>query len=1418
MIFNEELESKSLLRIGIDVGSTTAKMVVIEEETGKQIFSDYQRHNAQAQATVLSQLEQVRELVGEQMVSVHITGSVGMGFAELWGLPFIQEVVAASKAIQQLHPDVKTMIDIGGEDAKVVFFNHGRATDLRMNGNCAGGTGAFIDQMAIILGVSVDELNELALQSQTIYPIASRCGVFCKTDIQNLIAKNVSREDIAASIFHAVAVQTIVTLAHGCEFTTPLLFCGGPLTFIPALRKAFTDYLQMTEKDVTLPEQGALLPAIGASIIDTDDSKVIRLSELLKTFKETLSQKHDSLLPPVFEDQSDYNRWQLRMAGYQIKSAELKPGRQEVFMGIDSGSTTTKIVVINDRKELLYSFYKPNGGHPIQTVEEGLEILRKECAERNTDLQITGSCSTGYGEDLIKAAFGLHAGIVETMGHYLAAQYLNPDVSFILDIGGQDMKAIFTKGGVIERIEINEACSSGCGSFIETFAKSLGFTPQEFAEEACKASAPCDLGTRCTVFMNSKVKQVLREGATTADIAAGLAYSVVKNCLYKVLKLKDTAELGEHLVVQGGTMRNDAVVRAIEKLTGAEVRRFDKPELMGAFGCALYAMKHQGQALTLEEMLDKANYETKMLHCHGCDNQCLVVRYLFAGGKKYFSGNRCEKIYTNGDKATRKGINAYTKKNELLFGKFETSSTNEPDGRQVIGIPRVLNMYEEFPFWRTLLEACSFKVMLSAKSNYANYEKNAHNVMSDNICFPAKLVHSHIQHLLNAGVSRILMPYVVYERMQTNTQNSYNCPIVTGYAEVVKNVQPHDIPIDTPVITFKDKPLLKLQCREYLKGVGIDQHTADQALDQALQAQQDFEKGINDFCNDTLLQAREERTLTILLAGRPYHSDPLIQHKVADMMSDMGIHVITDDVVRDKPTETNEARFVAQWAYTNRILAAAEWCTQQGDDVQFVELTSFGCGPDAFLTDAVRDVLMHHGKTLTLLKLDDINNVGSMKLRVRSLVESLKMAQTRDEDEENREDNRMAELPKYDKRYRHRKIIAPYFTPYISPLIPAIMRVAGFDMDNLPMSDCHSCDWGLKYANNEVCYPATLVVGDIIKAFKDGKYKPEETAVAITQTGGQCRATNYISLIKKALIDAGYTDVPVISLSPGEDLGNTQPAFKINWLKMLPIIVRAVLFSDMISKFYHAAIGRENEPGAAQRLKDKYLKQADELIRKRQSSKLFDIVSDAAKEFNSVCQDMTLPQVGIVGEIFLKFNPFAHKNITEWLISKGIEVVPPVLSDFFMQTFVNKQINTESHLERKSNLQWLYSWAYKQVNRQIEKMNRLGSEFKYYIPFKNIFEEAENAKAIVTLNAQFGEGWLLPAEIAGYAQSGIQNVVSLQPFGCIANHIVARGVEKKVKALYPQMNLLSLDFDSGVSEVNVINRLLLFIDNLKNKD
>ena len=1406
IVSDMETSYLKMIRVGIDIGSTTAKIVVLGDG-GQRLYSDYKRHNAKAREVLLGFIDELQGRFGDVQASVCITGSVGMGVSERCSLPFVQEVVAATRAVGQGHAGVRSMIDIGGEDAKIVFLDGGRASDLRMNSNCAGGTGAFIDQMAILLGVGTADLSALADKASNVYTIASRCGVFSKTDIQNLISKNVPKADIAASVFHAVAVQVVVTLAHGCDIKPPVLFCGGPLTFLPALRKAFVDYLNLSESDVVIPDGGHLMPAYGAAL-SAGARSFTSLSELSALVGSRLvsSGRPSGSLEPIFSGDADHDGWSRRMSAHGMPRAPLAAGREEVVVGIDSGSTTTKIVVLNDRGELVFDYYHNNDGDPIATARRGLELFADRCREAGTEAVVAGSCSTGYGEDLLKAAFRLDHGIIETMAHYMAARHIAADVSFILDIGGQDMKAIFVSGGVINRMEINEACSSGCGSFIETFAKSLGYTVTDFASAACSSAAPYDLGTRCTVFMNSKVKQALREGATVADIAAGLAYSVVKNCLYKVLRLKGPEELGSHIVVQGGTMRNDAVVRAFEKLTGRHVYRSDRPELMGAIGCALYARANRGRSVALGDMLASSACTTGRHRCHGCENGCMVVSYAFGNGNRYYSGNRCERIFTNRGAKVAPGVNAYAHKLEALFGRSAGVAPTAP----TIGIPRCLNMYEEYPFWHTLFSRCGLRVVLSDPSSFGGYESCARMVMSDNICFPAKLAHSHIENLVKKGVGRIFMPFVVYEKLEGG-QNSFNCPVVSGYSEVVKSEQAGSVPIDTPAITFKDRKLLGRQCEAYLASLGIGRGVARKAFAEAVAEFDRYGRELMDY-NSSVLSANGGKRLVVLLAGRPYHSDPLIQHKLSDMIASMGVDVITEDIVRCTDTTVKDVNFVSQWAYTNRILKAAEWAGRQGANVQFMQMTSFGCGPDAFVTDEIRSLLRQHGKALTLLKIDDVSNLGSIRLRVRSVIDSMRYSLSGGKTEAGAA---FAGTPVFGTDDRRRKIIAPFFTPFISPLIPPLMRRAGYDVENLPVSDAQSAEYGLKYANNEICYPATLIVGDIVKAFRSGRYDPRDTAVIMTQTGGQCRASNYISLIKRALTEAGYPGVPVISLASGSGISNDQPGFRVNWARILRIVLASLLYSDCLAKFYYASVVREREKGQAARLRDLYMERAVGAIEANDTGALWTALGEAAEAFDGIVTDRQAPRVGVVGEIFLKFNPFAQKDMTNWLTEQGIEVVPPMLTDFFMQAFVNGKVNAESSLERSRVPRAVMRWAYKWVRRRIDRANAAGSRFRYFTPFADIFDEAAEAGSVVSLCAQFGEGWLLPGEILSMARQGVTHVVSLQPFGCIANHIVSKGIEKRIKRLYPGLSILSLDFDSGVSDVNVRNRLLLFVDNLK---
>ncbi|MDR0843150.1 MAG: acyl-CoA dehydratase activase-related protein [Acidobacteriota bacterium] len=1405
--------------IGLDIGSTTLKAVLVgtgeDGSDGSLLFSRYLRHNADVKTALRGVLRDVAAEVGDEPVRLAVTGSVGMGPAQRFGLPFVQEVAAALAFVRRRHPDISTLIDIGGEDAKIIYLKPDGGVDLRMNGACAGGTGAFLDQMAILLGVDLADMDTLACNARAVHPIASRCGVFSKTDIQNLTSANVPREEIAASVFHAVALQTLAALSRGCEITPKVFLCGGPLTFLPALRRAFATVLGLPPEEFVTLGHAHLIPAWGAALAtpsEADASKTFVLGDLLRGLETFVPNgKEMASLPPIFADAVGYEKWRRDKSRDSLPIAPLDgKAAGDVYLGIDSGSTTTKIVATDAHGGIVFSNYASNDGSPLEVVRRGLEALERE----RPGLRIAAAAATGYGEELVKAAFGLEFGLIETVAHYLAARRLVPGVSFILDIGGQDMKAIFVSHGALVRMEINEACSSGCGSFIETFARSLGHTAADFSSLACSAQTPADLGTRCTVFMNSKVKQALREGAGVEDIAAGLAYSVAKNCLYKVLKLRHVEELGDEIVVQGGAMRNDAVVAAFERVTGRVVRRPNRPELTGAYGAALYAAASvtdsaaNREPRTIAALLDIPPPECSTFRCRGCENRCTVTRYAFTGGAPYVSGNKCEKVFHNCGAAQTPGVNIYAEKLHLLFDRPQTPLNASP---LRIGIPRVLNMYEEYPFWHTLIGACGLDVVLSDTSTFGLYESGVRCVTSDNLCFPAKLVHGHILNLAGRGVDRIFMPWVTHEKQEGDGEvSSWNCPIVSGYSDVVKSVAATQIPIDSPAITFKDRKLLSAACRSYLRTLGVKEDVAVAALEKAELAQAEFEDQARWLNLEAFRKAKEEGRPVVLLAGRPYHADPLIQHKVADMIASLGVVVLTDDIVRDEAFVEHSAslnidggRLVRQWAYVNRILRAAEWVARKGDSVQFAQLTSFGCGPDAFLQEEVDAILRRRGKAPTLLKIDDMTSAGALKLRVRSLVESRRYRGC---------DSRKARRPFPQARFfaredRRRTLLVPFMSEFIAPLLPPLGRLAGYDVEVLPQSTNETSEIGLRYANNEVCYPATLVVGDIIHALQDGGRDLDKTAVLISQTGGQCRASNYIALIRGAMSEAGFADVPVLGLGFVEKA----KGLGINWRRLLPTVFFTILFADVISRFHHAAVVREKVPGLARALTDKYLSQAVSLIERADRSGMIRLLALAAREYDAAVTDAVLPKVGLVGEIFLKLNSYANRSAAQWLMEQGVEVSPPGLLPFFMQTFVNLRVNAEIGLSRTTLSDFLLAKTYHWAKRQIARTNAAGRGFRYFTPFDDIFDEAACGAEVVNLAAQFGEGWLLPAETVSFAKNGVSNVICLQPFGCISNHIVAKGVEKKIKTLYPHMNLLALDYDGGTSQVNITNRLLLFL-------
>lgn len=1421
---------------GIDIGSTTAKAAIVDDKGGV-VFSGYRRHQTKTIETVHEIFKEAYEELGDIQLDAAVTGSAGMGAAETFRAPFVQEVVASARYIEKYFPESRTFMEIGGEDSKIIFFDDHFRPDIRMNGTCAGGTGAFIDQMAVLLDVEVSELNSLAESANSIYPIASRCGVFAKTDIQALLSRHIAREDIAASIFHAVAAQVVTALSRGREIKKKILFGGGPLTFYPGLRKAFVKLLGIVkpEDELIVPDRAELLPAMGAAMVRNGDPYRNSLSGFLSM---PLNQRIEirevkERLPPLFGDGTGRHLWTERHAENRVARIDIsRVGEKGLFLGVDSGSTTTKIVVMDDQGRLVAGDYRANNGDPIRAVKAGLSEIKERFDKAGIRPRIIRSAATGYGESIVRAAFGLNDGVVETMSHYRAARFFEPDVSFILDIGGQDMKAVFIQDQTISEIHLNEACSSGCGSFIETFARSLGYAVEEFAEIACDSNSPFDLGTRCTVFMNSKVKQAVREGATVSDISAGLAYSVIKNALYKVLKLKDVDVLGNKIVVQGGTFRNPAILRAFEILLNKEVMRPDISELMGAYGAALTALSNhrknpaqiaarprgsfktkrlgEPQFFSFSTLKKGGNFSKREIRCQGCENGCTVFKLTFNNGNHFYTGNRCERYFSNNPDINHKGINLIDDQLRLLFDR-----NPNPEGEPILtyGLPRCLNIYENYPFWCAFLTRCGFRAALSSASNFKQYEKGTSTVMSESICFPAKVAHGHIFDLVEKKVDRIFYPMVVYEQKEyKDALNSYNCPVVTGCPDLLKSAvnpeQNFGIPLDSPAISFRDFNLLKDQLFLFFRQFGIDYRTVSAGVEKGRQAQKEYREKTKLQAKALISGAEKSGKTVVVLAGRPYHLDPFINHGIPNLLAELGVDVISESAV---PVNSDDASLesinvLTQWSYTNRLYAAAEWAAQNRN-AQLVQTTSFGCGPDAVSADEVKDILRRGEKIATLVKMDEIANLGAVRIRLRTMIDAMKENKGKNGPAGN--GGRKANQVFMDKD-KKRTLIAPFFSPFYSPLIPSAFSPLGYRVEVLPPQDMVSVELGLRNINNDMCYPAVLVAGDIIKAFQPGGYDPEKTAVILTQTGGQCRASSYVSLIKKGLSDAKLDGVPVVAVSD-EDI-NFQPGFEINKKELLKRLSLGIAFSDPLAQMQLSTMVREKAPGTSKRMHAKYLSLMKSGIENADFQYLLKLLKEAVADFNGIeIDDKPVPKVGIVGEIFVKYNFFAGGNIIDWLSARGVEVILPSLQSFFAQGFINEIYAQQASFKRsfgdliKNRLLEIYTRC------RLGQIERVMQRFRFYKKQHDLIELSEITRGVVDIANQAGEGWLLTAEMIALLMEGVGNIVCLQPFGCISNHITGIGMEKKLKEMFPHLNLLPLDMDAGASEVNILNRLHLMV-------
>ena len=1670
------------LRVGLDIGSTTVKAVVLDQSDslGDTLFSDYRRHHANVRATVAGLLVDIhKKLVdlgrGDEPIRLSITGSGGLALADNLHVPFIQEVIAETEAIDKEYPQADVIIELGGEDAKITYLKP--TPEQRMNGSCAGGTGAFIDQMSTLLDTDAAGLNEMAKSYENLYPIASRCGVFAKTDLQPLINDGAAKPDLAASIFTAVATQTIAGLASGRPIHGTVIFLGGPLFFMSELRAAFQRALEGKVDEFIVPTDAHLYVAYGSALqadTDSDDQghhfEAYTCDEILKRLDELKNLPSNTpTMPPLFPTEADREDFNKRHHKEHIHIGTLEGAHGPHFLGIDAGSTTIKATLVNDDREIVWSSYANNEGSPLTAA---INIVKKIQSELPEGAWIARSCATGYGEGLITTGLHLDEGVVETMAHYRGAEMVSPGVTAVIDIGGQDMKYLAITDGVIDSIAVNEACSSGCGSFLQTFAMSMGLTIQEFTQKALASTHPVDLGSRCTVFMNSSVKQAQKEGASIEDIAAGLCYSVVRNALYKVIKLRDSGELGDTVVVQGGTFLNDAVLRAFELLTEREVTRPNIAGLMGAFGAALTArmhyediadddnahvgadgrsvdaaaaeesaagdepnaaahageivvdgVRHTVSSILTGEALNEMSMTTERDVCKLCQNHCKLTITTFSDGSRFVTGNRCER---GGDAKKKRSDrpNLYDYKYKRCFAYRRLTDKNATRGE--IGIPRALNMYENYPFWFTLLTSLGFKVMISGRSSHELFETGIESIASENICYPAKLVHGHIKWLLNKGMKTIFYPCVSYEdNLVPNTDNHYNCPVVANYPLVVGANMPElrdpDVRYMHPYFNLANHELMVDRIVEEFAWASVSREEAETAVKAAYAEDKVFKHDVQQEGLKALAYMKEHDCRGIVLAGRPYHIDPEINHGIPETICALGMVVLSEDSicelqpgekldltdflsegeedtrkknangfrhVDDRKVTVNRMplRVTNQWAYHSRLYAAAHFVASY-PGLELVQLNSFGCGLDAITTDQVAEILADKADVYTLLKIDEVSNLGAAKIRLRSLKAAVeereankaRMAKaalaTSDESgsaesdaprnaahavaqaaarkaQEQAEsdlataqaalaeaqaavaaaeakvkaadrpvdaadagsdaaapanapkstgfrktgskaptpgrqvllDATMAANPKLTKamrdaskraakrdiadvrlaalgdgttndaanaksksaksksghnnatmsRYAHREkfvkdmkkdytIVAPQMSPIHFSLVESVIRSGGYKFDILKHASREDVETGLKYVNNDACYPAIMVIGQLIDAILEGKYDPDKVCLAITQTGGMCRATNYFGLIRKALIDAGYPQIPVIAISTQGLEDN--PGFKVT-PALLHRTVKALILGDLLMKCLYRVRPYEVEKGAANRLYEQW----DVIVREALEHHGFSktaaktpwlkrrylpypvLAREIVKSFDALpLKDVPRKvRVGVVGEILVKYQPDANNHVVDVIESQDCEAVVPGIMEFmttrpYITDWNEKYLGTGGN----KTLYALMRWSLDRYNAPIKAAIATShGKFKQDDPMPELVEKAAE---VTSIGVQAGEGWLLTAEILELIEQGCPNVICAQPFACLPNHVTGRGMFGKIRRLHPEANIVSIDYDPGASEANQLNRIKLMI-------
>ncbi|WP_350454046.1 acyl-CoA dehydratase activase-related protein [Slackia heliotrinireducens] len=1504
---NTEIAPNGPLHIGIDVGSTTVKVSVLDDANEIQ-YSCYRRHHADVRATIIEVLEEAQQAFPTTPMTMAITGSGGLLLAQWLDIEFVQEVIASKTAVETFIPQTDVVIELGGEDAKIIYFDNG--IEQRMNGTCAGGTGAFIDQMAALLNTDAGGLNELAKGYTTIYPIASRCGVFAKTDVQPLLNEGAHREDIAVSIFQAVVTQTISGLACGRPIRGHVALLGGPLQYLSELDRRFCETLNLDDEHAIRPENAHLFVASGASICGKKNKPEL-IGDVLERLRNlgTLQGSEVVRLPPLFATEQDYIDFKERHDKEKVKRGDLAAYRGTAYLGIDAGSTTFKMALVGQDGELLWSHYTNNKGDVLATAKRVIGKLYADLPhdpETGEPLVTIGHATvTGYGEGLLLEALNVDSGEIETVAHLRGSQEMLPGVEFILDIGGQDMKCLRVRNGVIEHIMLNEACSSGCGSFIESFATGLNLDVREFAQTANAAENPVDLGSRCTVFMNSRVKQAQKEGATVGDIAAGLAISVIKNALFKVIKIRDPKDVGDKVIVQGGTFLNDAVLRAFEQLSEVDAVRPDIAGNMGSYGAALLARdratgENPVSSLLSPEELEALAPKHRTTRCKGCSNSCLLTINDFGvdpnTGKhrRFITGNRCEK--GAGHQNDSKNVpNLFEYKSHRLFDYEPLAEEDAPRG--VVGIPRALNMYENYPFWFTFFTKLGYRVILSDPSTKAIYNKGIESMPSESVCYPAKMSHGHIMDLLEKRPDFIWMPCAKWERLEDEgAGNHYNCPIVASYSEALRlnidELKDSETKFLNPWLPYDKKDHLKkrlyVELFENFKDTTTKHAKAptkaevNAAVDAAWAEDEAFKRDMRKKGEATLAWMEATGTHGIVLAGRPYHNDPEINHAIPELLTSFGLAVLTEDSVAHLGQVERPIRVVDQWMYHTRLYAAAKLATQR-KDLDLIQLNSFGCGLDALTTDQVQEILEAAGKVYTVLKIDEVSNLGAARIRVRSLLAALKDKQdeeaVREMDESSagktcpaeeldvkalltNPDEFIAEKagtkagvvaeyivsnvranipekptekakPEVREHFKNREsadtefprveftkemkesgytILAPQMAPYHFELLKPVFLANGYNMVLLPSVDHGAVDAGLKYVNNDICYPSILVTGQIMEAVTSGEYDTDRLAVLITQTGGGCRATNYIALIRKALKSAGYGHVPVISLALQNGLDENNSGWEVT-VPMLKQAVYALSYGDLLMMALYRTRPYEVEPGSAQRLFDHWMEVCKKEIYAGTNRKQFGRTCKAIiDDFDTLplTGEGTKPRVGVVGEILVKFHPTANNQVVDVIEREGCEAVVPGLIEFFLFGIVGR-IFQKDPLGRSATgavaargILTLLDTMRKPLIKALEESNRFEAP-------TDIYTLGAYAEEVLSTCNSMGEGWLLTAEMIELIKTGTPNIVCAQPFACLPNHVVGKSVIKELRRRHPKSNIVAVDYDPGASEVNQLNRIKLMI-------